>query len=141
MDYADFMSEAEKKKIRLTEQVLLSISRHLSGRKECRGKIYRVAIGVKDPMQAVSRNWPFSADDSIFFDIDIRIKPSRHKGAHKIPVIQHIMFDHFREDVCTGCANGNQVQIYPNSLVPGIYEYRQSASGRYRKWFRLNDIN
>lgn len=139
MDYADFISEAEKKKIRLTEQVLSSISRHLSGRKDCRGRVYRVAIGVKDPMQAVSRNWPFSADGSIFFDIDIKIRPSRRSGKYRVPVIQHIMFDHFRDDVCAGCANGNQVQIYPNSLVPGIYEYRRSSTGKYRKWFRLDD--
>lgn len=138
MDWDEYKIESYQSRIKLTGEVLSSISSHLSSRRECRGKVYRVAIGVKDNKQRVSRDWPFDHEESIFFDTAVRIKPSRRKGEHKIPPIQHIMLDHFPE-ICAGVANGNQVQIHFNKLIPGIYEYRKTANSKYRRWCKLSE--
>lgn len=121
--------------INLTENILLSISHHLSGRSMCRGIVYRVAIGVFDNEQQICHmKWEDrDCTDCMFFDSVVQL---RSNSGRMIPVIQHIIIEHFY-NVWAGAANGNQVQIYPYKLVPGIYEYRKSSTGKYRRWFKV----
>lgn len=119
-----------------TNDILKSITQHLSGRQSCRGVVYRIAIGMYDMEQASCRDsWRsyHDCDDCIFFDTNTKL---RSNSGRMIPAIQHIMIEHF-PDVWAGIANGNQVQIHTMMLIPGIYEYRKSTTGKYRKWFKV----
>lgn len=128
-------TEYSLERIKLTEDILLSISHHLSGKSMCRGTVYRVAIGVFDNEQQICRmGWDDSeCTNCMFFDSMIQL---RSNSGRMIPAIQHIIVEHFH-NVWAGAANGNQVQIYPYKLVPGIYEYRKSSTGKYRRWFKV----
>lgn len=121
-----------------TSNILKSISSHLAKRKSCKGMTYRVAIGMYDCEQIICRKmWSNqNCSNSVFFDTNLKL--TTHLGRRRCgsPVIQHIITEHFPE-VYAGCANGNQVYYKHNMLVPGIYEYRLSASGKYRKWVRI----
>lgn len=144
------MSE-EKQKAELTSKVLKCISDHLSGRQDCRGRIYRVAIYVRDDEQIVSKLWPTDYKEidgdvkecgcskSIFFDAPIRVCPDiyHRRDIDKHPVIQHVIMEHFYEELFAGSANGNQVQILRGKLVPGVYEYRPYNSNNRRRWVKV----
>ncbi len=137
----DFDVTYSAERINLTESILSSIATHLAQKKSCRRKTYRVAIGMYDAEQNVCRQMFYSDKGScynfIFFDCDARIKEHSTYGRRfEEPAIQHIIIKHF-PDVWAGAANGNQVQIKHWMLIPGIYEYRLSASGKYRKWFKV----
>ena len=123
--------------IQCTESVLNAISTHLSKKKECRKMIYRVAIGVYDEEQSVCRLlWSDNnCSNCMFFDTKVQL---RSNSGRMTPAIQHIIIEHFPE-LWAGAANGNQIQIYSNMLVSGIYEYRQSTTHKYRRWFKIND--
>lgn len=130
----------EKQKTELTTRVLNCISSHLSGRADCRGMIYRVAIYVRDDDSSTFRNWSEdSCLGSIFFDTIVRVYPDIHhrRDIDRRPVIQHVIIDHFYDELFAGAANGNQVQILRGKLVPGIYEYRPYSNNNRRRWFKI----
>lgn len=127
--------------IKQTEDVLKSIAWHLSSKKQCSGKVYRVAIGLKDEeqqscIQLLHNNTDFS--NVIMFDIDVTLKSHVGSRTHMMPVIQHILMQHFSDVVSDTHVIGNVCNIKPDSLVSGIYEYRPFASGKYRRWFRVD---
>lgn len=123
-----------------TYNVLMSISKHLSSRDDCKGEVYRVAIGMLDDNQHICKSWPkdWSSNTSIFFETPVYVFPNTHKRqvTDKMPIIQHIIIDHFPE-IFGGAANGCQCQIKPNKLVTGIYEYKLSNNNKSRRWFRV----
>lgn len=127
--------------IECTKSVLTSIAKHLSKNKACRKQIYRVSIGVYDSIQNACykfyHNHQQDCTNFIFFDTDVKLISHLSTNQRvKLPAIQHIILEHFF-NLYAGAANGNQVQIRTEMLIPGIYEYRLSASGKYRKWFRV----
>lgn len=130
-------SNCSAKSIENTENVLNSISQHLSKRKGCSGVVYRVAIGMRDSEQRVCAMWSGrDCSNSIFFDSNIELCSHSGGKKHGVPAIQHVMYEHFH-DIFAGSANGNQAYYKHNTLVPGIYEYRVSTSGKYRKWIKV----
>lgn len=134
------VTKTQNAKANKTVDVLRCISDHLSSRDICKGETYRVAIGVRDNKQSVSRYWPKDWDikESIFFETTVQVFPNRYrrKSTDKSPVIQHVIVEHFPE-IWGGVANGCQVQIKRGQLVEGIYEYRASLNTKNRKWFRV----
>lgn len=125
-------------KVHNTEEVLKSISQHLAIKPQCRNTVYRVAIGVRDAGVPTSVTHPFTPDDSIFFDINTQIYEKHWSGKRMSnPVINHIMFQHFKELLKPVAANGNQVQLLNDVLIHGVYEYTRSTSGKYRRWVRV----
>jgi hypothetical protein len=54
-----------------------------------------------------------------------------------MPVIQHIIIEHFSDIADKNPVVNNHCNVIPDSLVPGIYEYRPFASGKYRHWFKV----
>ena len=125
--------------IKQTNEVLKSIAWHLSGKKRCSGRIYRVAIGCKDmKQQACISILPEDADYSniVMFDIDVSLKSHVGSRTHMMSVIQHVLIQHFPDIVSDTYIIGNVCSIKSNTLVPGIYEYKPFASGKYRRWSR-----
>lgn len=104
-----------------TEQLLKSIAWHLSAKRGCRGKVYTVIID----------------DDKVTFNIDIELQ-SHSSKVQKTPVIQHIFLYQFPLIMAYTQDINNTCNIKPGVLIPGKYEYRPFASGKYRRWFRIN---
>ena len=122
-------------RLQTTKDLLLCISDHLSSKLECRGQIYRVAIGVYDNKQEQCRQWcndNKQPDSSIFFEPPASVMIKHRGSVTKEYVIQHIVKQHFPE-IWAGHGSGNQVSIIPK-LVPGIYEYRPINNGKNRAW-------
>jgi hypothetical protein len=134
----------EKERTDLTRKLLLCISDHLSTRKECRGKTYRVAIGVRDETQSICNIKNFigdskAAENYIFFETPIQVFPNRYnrKDWDKRPVIQHIIYAHFWNELSPGAGSGCMVQIHCNKLIRGIYEYQPSLNNKRRRWVKI----
>ena len=109
------------KMISNTELLLKSIAWHLSSKRDCRGKTYKVIID----------------NNTVYFDISTTLQS--HSGGRNcmMPVIQHIIIEHFSDIADKNPVVNNHCNVIPDSLVPGIYEYRPFASGKYRHWFKI----
>lgn len=109
------------KMISNTELLLKSIAWHLSSKRDCRGKTYKVIID----------------NNTVYFDISITLQS--HSGGRNcmMPVIQHIIIEHFSDIADKNPVVNNHCNVIPDSLVPGTYEYRPFASGKYRHWFKV----
>ena len=130
-----------KGNLNLTQQLLNSIAYHLSGRAECRGATYRLAVGMEDAEQE-TQMFLSDRDDvrkRIWFSPSIDVFPSIHerKPGSQIPVISHIILSHFRDEVFDSTDDFGNLLIREDSLVPGIYEYRPSEVRQRRRWVRV----
>jgi len=93
----------------ITVSFLNQISKHLSGRKDCRKIEYLVMI----------------RDNIVKMDPHFEVYPDKYhrKTANKDGVLEHIFKYHVGSDV---------------SLSDGTYIYRLSTNGKSRRWERLN---
>lgn len=124
-----------------TEYLLKTISDHLSGRKDCKGQIYRVALCVEDDKQLVTTIINKQSRDMtkrIVFTPDVKVFPNIHnrKPTDKINIIKHVLKEHYRYMIDGVDNNGNYL-IFDGFVVPGIYEYQISMNGKRRRWVRL----
>lgn len=112
--------------VQLTEAFLKSIAWHLSSKKNCKGKVYRVEIQTID-----SEN---SKRQLVVFECDVRLR-SHYNRNYMAKVLEHVLVDHFQEHM--SFITTSKHIVMPNTFVPGVYEYRLSASGRYRRWCKV----
>lgn len=91
-----------------TELFLLTLSRRLSGREDCRGQNYDVLIGE---------------NNSVVMMPDVQIYPNRYskKDADKVSVVWYVMY----------LFGGKSIK-----LVPGHYIYTSSIDKKKRQWRR-----
>lgn len=118
---------SELERLRNTKRFLTTISKHLSGRKDCRGVIYKVTIQ------------PSYKDEEMIITPEIKIFPDRYhrKPTDKTNVIAHVLFKHMPEILLT--SNGEMSKVYyTETLIPGVYEYQMSFSGKQRRWVKIS---
>lgn len=131
-----FQNQVSSNASQTTWAILCSIASHLSGNNKCRGQIYRVAIGMYDTKQPICEEFNLhygqaELQNSIFFSSPAMI---RHRGdTISEYAIQHIIKRHF-PDVWAGTGYKDEARIHAELLIPGIYEYNFSASGKKRQW-------
>ena len=128
-------------KTRRTEKFLRTLSSHLSGRSECKHLPYRCVIGVEDPerkqidiLDILGRD----INSYISFYPIVYVYKDRHarKSAQKSSVLDHVLKYHFADVINNKDIMGNTT-IHSGLLVPGIYEYQLSITGKRRKWIRV----
>lgn len=119
------MTEVEKSA--LTKELLMSIAEHLSGREDCKGIEYTVSIGMS---KRDIRHITMKPRKQVF--------PNRYKRckADKLPVINHVIQEHFVELYGGADAKMNPI-VYTDNLVKGIYQYQLSVDKKQRRWVRL----
>ena len=130
--------------VKRTEDLLHCISKHLSSKPKCRGVNYRVAIYTYDDEQETCNRWEAlygesGADNCIFFDTTARLCRHGQNNKSAEPAIWHIVCQHFPELAC-GTGEGNQICVKTDMLVPGVYEYKCSVTGKYRRWFKVKEV-
>lgn len=123
-----------------TATLLNSIAQHMSTRSTERGKTLRVSICTldMDNEEARMHNATFrdGVEDYIFFETGIRFRSHSKSKSSSDPAIEHIVKEHFTDSYIAG-AIGRKVKVHRCHFVPGIYEYRYSSTGKYRKWFKV----
>ena len=114
------ISKYTHQQIQNTRDVLNSIAYHLSSKSACRQCVYTIVI----------------SDVDIHFDIGVRL--CRVKGDPKSaePVIWHIVGQHFTSSIFRSIVNNTTVGVIPNTLVPGVYVYKNSVGNKQRRWFK-----
>lgn len=112
--------------IQRTEAVLKSIAWHLSSKRKCKGKTYRVIIRVSESAGIVEQYASFECDE--------KLRSHRNRDYMARP-LEHVISDHF-PDYCVR-ARPMYCRLKRDTCVPGVYEYRLSASGRYRRWCKV----
>ena len=110
---------------KLTMDVLLNISHHLSTRSQCKQVNYEVII----------------TSNSISFRPQLNVFPNIHrrKSSDRQPIVEHILKYHYDSELLSPDAcrlSSSAYAILPNKLIPGKYVYRSSIDGKRRKWFR-----
>lgn len=117
-----------------TLELLNSISRHLSGRKDCKGVEYRVRLCTEDA------NNPYSKYQlsEVEFTPEVKVFPSTKCRAEyqKEPILYHILTRHYPHWF-EGMRPSGNCAISSNTIIPGIYIYRVSANKKYRRWERI----
>lgn len=136
------MTEAEKSK--LTQKFLQCIAQHLSGRADCKGTTYRIAIGVWDSVllpPCISMFEEELGENRVLFSPNVMVFPDRYrrKETDKVSVVYHVAAAHFdrmllsyQEDGCTF--------IETSGLVKGVYEYQSSVDKKKRRWVRIESL-
>ena len=119
----------EAKAGQLTKKVLKSISRHLSGREDCKDLEYSVHIFHDNK----------TGDDVVEVSPYISVFPNtfHRKETDKRGVAYHVIYTHFPEIYAQ--SSTSVVQIKSNSLVRGSYVYRRYKLTRRRKWIRVSN--
>lgn len=111
----------------LTRDILNSVSKHLAGRKDCKGINYTVTIGTE------------TVEDCMIFEpVRIRVFPNRYKRqeSDKVSVISHVMQEHF-PDLYQGPDGMFNVKVDTSKLVKGTYVYESSVDNKRRRWVRI----
>lgn len=126
---------------KLTQKFLNQIAYHLSGRPECKGATYTLAIGMLDDSLTyqIELNQEENIKCRVIFSPDISVFPNRHdrKPGSQIPVLSHILKTHFPETL-RGCDSFGNLLIREGKFVPGIYVYKPySTQHSRRKWFKV----
>lgn len=124
-----------------TEKFLRCISSHLSSRSECRGVSYQCVISETQERRRQLDIRDILGDNSlptVTFKPNIKVYPDAHrkKDNDKCPVVEHVLKKHFPEIFDTVDAFGD-IRIHKDYLVPGVYEYELSVSGKRRRWNRV----
>lgn len=116
-----FDNEVPKYKGDLTILLLKYISDHLSGRDDCKGIEYRVAI----------------THDKVIIEPQREVFPSIHKRKQtdKLNVISHVMKSHFSE-YFNYVDEMHETHVKSNAFVEGRYIYKLSADRKQRRWER-----
>lgn len=119
------------RRLSLTENILHSISYHLSRNIESKGYEYRVNIG------------PNGIDINFANVLFYRCINGRRTKL-RVPVLHHIIYDHF-PDLVQYFSMDNDIpfwirsnsEIFIGLFEYGTYEYRKSISGKCRRWFKV----
>ena len=100
---------------KLTRDLLHSVSSHLSSRVDCRGVTYQLTI---------------QDNGLITFSPDVLVYPDRYrrKRGDKLPVLQHIILEHF--DGLYVKTHSTSLRVNADALVTGTYEYQSSIDPR-----------
>lgn len=123
----------------LTEDLLLTISDHLSGRKDCVGVEYVVRIGktVSDKLTDEDKRHLAPYQDypaeSICMYPSVKVFPDIHHRHidDKEPILQHVINRHF-PDLSTNAVTYTGVDI--TKLIPGTYKYVMNPGVKRRQW-------
>ena len=103
-----------KSESKSTIKLLLLISDHLSGRKDCNSLSYVVDIH----------------NNAVTMSPDIQVYPGVHdrKPEHRQSVVTHVMKYHLSQDIL-------------REVVPGRYVYQVSSDGKKRRWIHESMIS
>ena len=129
----------EYKKAVNTNTLLYGLSSRLSSRKDCRGKNYRISVGIKDPEISILH----TEKDMICINEDVWVYSDRYnrKLSDKIPILDHMMRKYFSDYfIENGYMVGRRsvgIKNIDNIFLCGIYEYRSSSNNKRRRWFRI----
>lgn len=118
-----------------TEKFLKLITEHLSSRKECRKVAYTCVIYASTQNILKSDVYDMYVSKSgycIMFHPNVKVYPNIHlrRDANRSTILEHIVRYHLPEllDCDKTCTD---------LLVPGVYQYQISVSGKRRKWVRV----
>lgn len=116
-----FGNEVPKYKGDLTLLLLKYISDHLSGRGDCKGIEYRVAI----------------TKDKVIIEPKREVFPSiyKRKQTDKLNVVSHVMKVHFTE-YFNYVDEMHETHVKSNTFVEGRYIYKLSSDKKSRRWER-----
>lgn len=114
-----------------TVKFLSLIASHLSGRKEFRGLEYKILV------------MPHLHQDNHFVCVsepDAKCFKDKHsrKTCDIDTVCDHVCKYHMQKDIMSVDARSDQI-IYTN-LVPGMYMYQKSITGKSRRWIRIPSL-
>lgn len=105
-----------------TNQLLMLISKHLSGREGCKGQKYILKISESGEYE---------------FSHNLVTYPDAHHRAvcYQDTLMSHI-FKYHMNDVCILSSTCNPM-LDTTKVVPGIYHYLTSSDKKNRKWFKI----
>ena len=116
----------EQEKAKLTKDILYSVSKHLSGRVDCRGVEYAVTIGHE------------TFDDLVTLEPVKFVFPTRYRRCErdKVPVMSHVIKEHF-PSLYNNTDGMYGTHIDTSKLVKGVYVYQSSVDSKRRRWVRV----
>lgn len=125
-----------------TSKFLLAISSHLSSRRDCRNVEYVVSIGVYEESmmyQMTIADVTEGVHDKVYFAPERNVFPDIHhkKVGDETSVVNHVMFEHFRNTVFDHRDSCGNCRFKLGSLTPGVYVYAQSIKNNRRKWIKV----
>lgn len=122
MEAQDFLGRmsSESEKSTRTKKLLICISRHLSGRKDCRQVEYVVHIDEESFITCLP---------------NVHVFPDRHDRSKfsRSTIISHCITHHFQE-----LLKYPEFGVDTDKLVTGTYKYQLSANKKRRRWIRID---
>ena len=123
----------------LTEDLLLTISEHLSGRRDCEGVEYLVRIGntpcdkLTDDERRYMSQFNDYPQESICMYPSLKVFPDIHhrKIDDKKPILHHVLQRHF-PDLFVESVTYTGINLC--KLVPGTYKYVMNPGTKRRQW-------
>lgn len=120
-------SELDSQKMKLTEEVLRCIASHVDSKMSR----IKITVGIAD----------FDDSWSIAVYPSTQVYPDTHrrKAVDLQDVENHVLRNHFPDLIQSIDENGC-VGVKPDRLIPGIYHYVFSSTGKQRRWIRAGEI-
>lgn len=111
-----------------TEDLLYGLSRRLSSRKDCKDYEYKVCIETNTAGQVVS------------LEPSILVYPDRYhrQGHDRLEALEYVMRNYVDDTVGIKHISQNELLIFGNGFVDGIYLYKFSVDKKRRKWFKIS---
>ena len=110
----------------LTKPFLKCISKHLSGRDECKHTEYRVLINEQSDGDYIISIQPL-----------ISVYRSTYDRKIKYSILEHLLLEHFREEFMS-TEGHNPIHSNGYTLSKGEYRYKKSCRTGRRKWIQIN---
>lgn len=124
-----------------TIELLLTISKRLSSRKNCRQVEYLVCIGMNDDSVGRQRRIQEYGDisDIILFFPEREVFPDKHhrRSTDLIDIVSCVIMTKFKDTIFSYVDNIGQIHFNKGSVVPGVYKYILSTTKKRRKWVRV----
>lgn len=110
-----------------TKQFLLSISKHCSNSVKLKYEEYYVVICKHDgriPMY-IEQLRTISPENTVRMYPHVEIFPDVHhrKQANKLSAVNHVILDHFHDEVFDHIDEHGNIVVKEDCLVPGTYKY------------------
>ena len=126
---------------KLTIELLRSISRRLSSRKNCKRIEYIVCVGMTNDEVGNQKRIQEYGDvsDIILFFPEREVFPDTHhrRSTDLIDIVSCIIMTKFKDTIFSYVDNLGQIHFVKGSLVPGVYKYILSNTKKRRKWVRV----
>jgi len=125
-----------------TEEFLQAVAERLSGRTDCKKVQYIIYIGRAPRSEAEAHHsnvLDMKSADRVFILPNYEIYPDIHhrKKTDLVGVLDYILITRFHNSVFNGLNEYGHAVFKPDTLTPGVYQYKLSVDEKRRKWIRL----